>query len=140
MAGRFGPSPLSAGISSQTRIETHFSDASPSQSSWERLEGFFFENHHDDVISCLMGFCYPDPKISRDTLEDLFFQLKRLAAPGYKNHFTVEGNISSEKCFYRITDKKGDDIVSVYHGPIRVDDAKSSWDQVICLPGVSYNP
>lgn len=76
MAGCFGSSPLSAGISSQTRIKTHFSDASPSQSPWERLEGFFFENHHDDVISCLMGFCYPDPKISRDALEDLFFSSK----------------------------------------------------------------
>lgn len=120
MAGCFSSSPLSAGTSSQTITENHFSDTSPSQSPWERLEGFFFENHHDNAISCLMGFCYPDPEISRGALEDLFFQLKRLAAPGYKNHFTVEGNSSSEKCFYRITDKKGDDIVSVYHGPKRV--------------------
>ncbi|EMJ9775242.1 TPA: hypothetical protein KV183_001113 [Morganella morganii] len=139
MAGCFGPSPLSAGISSQTITENHFSDTSPPPIPWEETEDFFFENHHSNAKKLLRKFCYPDPKISRNTLEGLFFQLIELAAPGYKNHFTVEGNSSSEKCFYRITDKKGDDIVSVYHGPIRVGDAKSSWDQVICLPGVSYN-
>lgn len=81
----------------------------------------------------LREFCYPDPKISRNTLEGLFFQLIELEAPGYKNHFTVEGNSSSEKCYYRITDKKGNYILSIYHGPIIISDAKSSWEQVICL-------
>lgn len=140
MAGCFGASPLSTGISSQTITENHFSDTSLPPIPWEKIKDFFFKDQHDTASLFFSEFCRPDPEISGDNLECLFFQLIELAALGYKNHFTVEGNSSSEKCFYRITDKKGDDIMSVYHGPIRVGDAKFSWDQVICLPGVSYNP
>ncbi|MCU6377063.1 hypothetical protein [Morganella morganii] len=133
MAGCFGPSPLSAGISSQTITENHFSDTSLPPIPWEKIKDFFFENQHDTARPFFSEFSNPDQKISRDALEGLFFQLIELAALGYKNHFTVEENSSSEKCYYRITDKKGNYILSIYHGPIIISNAKSSWEQVICL-------
>ncbi|HAT1526615.1 hypothetical protein [Morganella morganii] len=133
MAGCFSSSPLSAGISSQTIIENYFSNISPPPILWKEIEDFFFKNKHDTARHFFSEFSNPDQKISRDALEGLFFQLIELAAPGYKNHFTVEENSSSEKCYYRITDKKGNYILSIYHGPIIISDAKSSWEQVICL-------
>ena len=134
-----GSSFLPACISSQTIHKIHLSDASPTLSLWEKIKDFFFNNHHDQAMDCLFKLCHPRPGISREEVEGLFFQLRELAAPGYQKNFVVESNNSLEKCYYRITNKKGDDILSVFHGTIRVNGPESSWDQTMCLPRTVIN-
>ena len=85
---------LPACISSQTIHKIHLSDASPTLSLWEKIKDFFFNKYHDQPLDCLFKLCHPNP--AREEVEDLFFQLRELAAPGYKNNFVVELNSSFE--------------------------------------------
>jgi Sif protein len=103
MSFNVGSSFFPACISSQTIHKIHLSDAPPSLSLWEKIKDFFFNNHHDQAMDCLYKLCHPEPGISRQEVEDLFYQLKELAAPGYKNNFIADVNTSFDNCFYRIT-------------------------------------
>ncbi len=91
-----GSSFLPACISSQTIHKIHLSDASPTLSLWEKIKDFFLNNHHDQAIDCLFKLCHPHQGISREEVESLFFQLRELAALGYKNNFIVDSDSSSE--------------------------------------------
>lgn len=128
-----GSSFLPVCISSQAIHKIHLSDTYPTLSFWEKIKEFFFNNHHNQAIDCLFKLCHPHRGISREEVEGLFFQLRELAAPGYKNNFVVESNSSLDNCYYRIINKNGDDILFVFHGTIRCNSPESSWDQTMCL-------
>src|SRR5476649_1412330 len=124
---------LPAYISHNKIKEIHMSNTPPEMSLWEKIKEFFFSNHHSEAFDCLFKLCHPSPEISREEVETLFFRLKELAAPRYKDNFCIEGNSSFEKSYYQIKDKNGDNILSVYHGITRGNDSESSRDNIMCL-------
>lgn len=101
---------------------------------WEKIKAFFCSTHQEEALDGLFKLCHPQPEVTKDEIENLFYQLKELAAPGCKNYFHIENDEEHQNTTYRITDSSGENLLSVFYGKVTVKGANETYEVTMCLP------
>ncbi|WP_404704845.1 hypothetical protein [Yersinia vastinensis] len=123
-----GNSFLTTNINNKKIHELMTKNSIPQMSLWEKIKGYFFETGQNEALKCLYELFHPATNLTSNDVEGIFFKLKELASPIYKERFCsnhidssttgklhIKGDDSSdllcieqkgELCNYTILDKK----------------------------------
>ncbi|ARF52139.1 hypothetical protein DSJ_23000 (plasmid) [Pantoea stewartii subsp. stewartii DC283] len=85
----------------------------PHMTIWEKIKDFFFTTGEREALDCLFELCNPTPDLTSSEIEDIFFRLKALCSPAYKERFCHNHFDSSYKGRLHIQDENGNDILYV---------------------------
>lgn len=54
---------------------------------WGEIKDFFFNTGEKNALKCLSELCNPKPNLTSSEVKKIFFELRRLASPAYKDIF-----------------------------------------------------
>lgn len=108
-----GSSYLTASISNDRINEMLISHAPPHMTIWEKIKDFFFATGEREALDCLFKLCNPTPDLTSCEIEDIFFRLKALCSPAYKERFCHNHIDSSSTGRLHIKDESGSDFLYI---------------------------
>lgn len=108
-----GSSYLTASISNDRINEMLISHAPPHMTIWKKIIDFFFSTGEREALDCLFKLCNPTPDLTSCEIEDIFFRLKALCSPAYKEKFCHNHIDSSSTSRLHIRDENGDDFLYI---------------------------
>ncbi|MFP1927281.1 hypothetical protein ACLEE4_00825 [Lonsdalea quercina] len=108
-----GNSFLTASISSDRINEMLMDHTQPHLTLWERIKDFFCTTGQREALACLFKLCHPSPEMTSGEVESIFFRLKELASPGYKERFCHNHIDSSSTGKLHIKDENGKDFMCI---------------------------
>lgn len=113
MSFTVGNSFFTANISDNKINELFTKDSMPHMTLWEKIINYFFPTGQGEALLCLHKLCNPTIDLTNKDIEEIFFRLKELASPGYKDRFCNDHIDSSTTGKLHIKGDDGDDLLYI---------------------------
>lgn len=113
MSFTVGNSFFTANISDNKINELFTKDSMPHMTLWEKIINYFFPTGRGEALICLHKLCNPTIDLTNNDIEEIFFRLKELASPGYKDRFCHDHIDSSTTGKLHIKGDDGDDLLYI---------------------------
>ncbi|MGX8940058.1 hypothetical protein ACWWJF_05035 [Symbiopectobacterium sp. Eva_TO] len=112
----FGSGMLKAEISSHhinEMINSNYQGESLFTELWEKIKDLFFSTGRYEAIDNIRKLCSPEKILTLDEAEGIFFKLKELASPTYKDRFCNSHLYGSKDNCMHIQDGDGNSIIVI---------------------------